>query len=163
MTIESITQDYVKQLFEYRDGVLYWKVSVGRAKVGKKAGNLSGNGYFALGLNKKYYLIHRIVFLMHHGNLPKFIDHVDGNPLNNKIENLRSATFSQNQQNKKLSEKNTSGVKGVSWHKSTNKWEVQFSVNKKHKYFGLYDDLELAELVAQEARNKYHGAFANHG
>jgi hypothetical protein len=55
---------------------------------------------------------------------------------------------------------NTSGIKGVCWHKSTNRWYVQLQVNKKMKYLGIYEDIELAELVAIEARAKYHGEFA---
>ena len=163
MTKEIITQDYVKQLFEYRDGELFWKVSVGKAKVGKKAGSLKLNGYFNTGINGKVYRNHRLVFLMHHGYLPKCVDHIDGNCLNNKIENLREATHSQNSQNGKFRTNNTSSAKGVFWSKKFNKWVIQISINNKHKYFGMYKDLELADLVAQEARDKYHGAFANHG
>ena len=62
MTIESITQDYVKQLLEYRDGVLYWKVSRGKAKVGAKAGYLNQIGYFQTQVNGKLYLNHRLIF-----------------------------------------------------------------------------------------------------
>lgn len=163
MTIESITQDYVKQLLEYRDGVLYWKVSRGKAKVGAKTGYLNQIGYFQTQVNGKLYLNHRLIFLMHHGYLPQYLDHIDGNTLNNKIENLRAATLTQNQYNRKLNKNNSSGVKGVWWRKDIKKWRVSFKINGKEKSFGSYDDLELAELVAQEARTKYHGAFVNHG
>jgi hypothetical protein len=163
MTIEIITQDYVKQLFEYRDGNLYWKVNAGKIKVGAKAGTPNQNGYFQTRINGKRYLNHRLIFLMHHGHLPKYLDHINGNPSNNKIENLRAATLTENQHNRKLGKDNTSGYKGVSWFKAKNKWRVRIEVNKVSKFFGYFDDLELAELVAQEARNKYHGEFANHG
>ena len=163
MTIESITQDYVKQLLEYRDGVLYWKVSRGKAKVGAKAGYLNQIGYFQTQVNGKLYLNHRLIFLMHHGYLPQYLDHIDGNTLNNKIENLRAATLTQNQYNRKLNKNNSSGVKGVWWRKDIKKWRVSFKINGKEKSFGVFDNLELAEIVAQEARTKYHGAFVNHG
>lgn len=163
MTIESITQDYVKQLLEYRDGELYWKVSRGKAKVGAKAGYLNQIGYFQTQVNGKLYLNHRLIFLMHHGYLPQYLDHIDGNTLNNKIENLRAATLTQNQYNRKLNKNNSSGVKGVWWRKDIKKWRVSFKINGKEKSFGVFDNLELAELVAQEARTKYHGAFVNHG
>ena len=58
---------------------------------------------------------------------------------------------------------NTSGVKGVSWRRKSKKWTVRVTVDGEYKSFGSYDDLELAELVAIEARNKYHKEFANHG
>ena len=90
MTKEIITQDYVKQLFEYRDGALYWKISLNsRSIIGKKAGSLSSKGYFRVSINGKTRYIHRLIFLMHHGYVPKIIDHKDGNSLNNKIENGR--------------------------------------------------------------------------
>ncbi len=164
MTKEIITQDYVKQLFEYRDGELYWKVKYSqRVKIGAKAGALDGDEYFRISINGKRYLNHRLIFLMHHGYLPEYLDHIDGNPSNNKIENLRAATLTQNQHNRKLGKDNTSGVKGVCWHKIKKKWQVQLRINNKVKHFGYFKNLELADLVAQEARNKYHGAFANHG
>ncbi len=58
---------------------------------------------------------------------------------------------------------NKSGVKNVSWYKSLNKWVVSMRVKNTAKTIGYFDDLELAELVAIEARNKYRGEFANHG
>ena len=164
MTKEIITQDYVKQLFEYRDGELYWKVKPSKkVLIGAKVGNLNQSGYFHLQLNKKTYKTHRIIFLMHYGYLPNCLDHIDGNPLNNKFENLRPATVNQNAYNSKLIKNNTSGVKNVSWYKLTNKWHVRVKINGKEKSFGYFKDLELADLVAQEARDKYHGKFANHG
>jgi hypothetical protein len=54
------------------------------------------------------------------------------------------------------------GVKGVNWNKSNKQWRVRVQVNKKRIHIGDFKDLELAELVAIEARNKYHGNFAKH-
>jgi hypothetical protein len=164
MTKESITQDYVKQLFEYRDGALYWKVKTSKKMlIGQKAGNKREDGYCLTRIAPKRYLNHRLIFLMHHGYFPKFIDHIDGNPSNNKIENLRAATATQNQHNRKLGKNNTSGLKNVSWVAKRKKWEVKIYVNNKRHNIGYFDDVELADLVAQEARNKYHGKFLNHG
>lgn len=164
MTKEIITQDYVKQLFEYRDGALYWKVKpCKKVLIGEKAGNKREDGYCLTMINGKRYLNHRLIFLMHHGYFPQFIDHIDGNPSNNTVENLRSATSIQNQHNRKLGKDNTSGVKGVSWVANRKNWEIRLRINNRRKYFGSFDDLELASLVAQEARDKYHGKFANHG
>jgi hypothetical protein len=81
----------------------------------------------------------------------------------NKISNLREATYQENSENYKTPKTNKSGVKNVSWYKSLNKWVVSISIRKTKKTVGYYDDLELAELVAIEARNKYRGEFANHG
>ena len=160
-----ITQDEALRLFEYKDGEIYWRVDRGWNKTtGKVAGGKSvASGYRVCSIGNKNELVHRIIFMMHNGYLPEEIDHIDGNPLNNRIENLREANRKTNGQNRKTQTNNTSGVKNVSWHKSAGKWNVRVEVNRKRHNFGLFDDLELAELVAIEARNKYHGAFAHHG
>jgi hypothetical protein len=151
------------ELFEYRDGKLYWKISRGRTKAGKEAGRSKKLGYREIRVYGKLYLTHRLIFNMFNGYEPKVVDHIDGNPANNKIENLRAATCSQNLQNSKTYISNSSGIKGVGWSKKGRKWQVKIQVKNKEIWLGYYDDLELAGLVAEEARNKYHGEFANHG
>lgn len=159
-----ITQSRIKELFDYREGKLYWKIQKGpRAKIGVEAGRVRTDGYRQVNIDNKRYSIHRLVFLLHHGYLPAYIDHIDTDKLNNHIENLRAATSSQNNLNCARRKDNASGVKNVSWHKSTGKWQAQVAVNGMRKYLGLYDDLASAERVVVEARNKYHKEFANHG
>jgi hypothetical protein len=155
-------QKRVHECFDYLDGVLYWKIKPAiRVKVGQPAGTLDKKtGYYRLNVDLKTYKIHSLIFLYHNGYLPNFVDHVDGNKINNKIENLRAATRSQNCMNQKISTKNTSGTKGVMWHKRDKKWFVQLRVNSKCHSFGYYDDKELAELVAIEATNKFHKEFS---
>ena len=153
--------DLVHQLFEYKNGELYWKVRRGgRAVVGSLAGNTDTHGYRQVKINGIRYLMHRIIFLMHHGYLPEFIDHIDNDRLNNKIDNLREANRNQNAFNMRLYKTNTSGSKGVSWDKNRNKWMVRVGIDGVDKYFGHYEDIELADLVASEARCKLHGVFA---
>lgn len=155
----------LNELFEYREGHLYWKIKPSnrvKVKVGDLAGHKNAQNYMVVTIHGRRYRNHRVIFFMHHGYLPNEIDHIDGNTLNNKIQNLREATRSQNMANKKRYSSSVSGVKGVSWHKASKKWYVQVSSNKKHMFQGLFNDLELAELVAIEARNKYHGQFARH-
>ena len=159
----EITQHSVKDLFDYRDGVLYWKIRPSnRIKINDKVGSLNNRGYLGTKINEKKYSNHRIIFLMFHGYLPKFIDHIDGNPLNNKIENLRGASLTQNQYNSRISARNKSGVKGVSWAKRDKKWLARVSVNGKNKSFGSYHDIEVAKFIAETMRYKYHGEFARH-
>jgi hypothetical protein len=95
--------------------------------------------------------------------MPIFIDHIDGNPANNKIENLREVTNGQNQHNKTINANNKSGFKNVHWHKAMKKWCVQISIDSKIKTVGFYDGLEVASQAAQEARQMYHGEYANNG
>jgi hypothetical protein len=153
MTLDQIT---ISTLFEDKEGVLYWR------KTGKKAGTLHRTGYIQICVDKKLHNAHRLMFMLHCGWVPELIDHVDGNRANNKIDNLRAATWSQNLQNMKLRPTNKSGCKNVSWSNSRQKWAVQLSIGGRPTNLGRFDDLELADLVATEARNKYHGAFARH-
>ena len=99
--------------------------------------------------------------MYHHGWLPIEVDHIDTCRTNNSIENLRAATSSQNQHNKRLQSNNTSGAKNVSY--CLGKWEVKLKVNKKQINIGRFDNFELAQLAAIMAREKYHGDFAQHG
>lgn len=158
----TITPLKLHELFEYKDGNLYRKINRKAYKAGSKAGSIDRYGYTSIRIEGKNYLAHRLIYLMHHGNMPKFIDHIDGDKTNNKIENLRPCELVQNSWNAKISVKNTSGVKNVMWHKRDCKWQVTVSIGGRQKHFGYYDDLDLAELVAIEARNKYHKQFARH-
>lgn len=163
-----IDQETLKSLFEYRsDGCLVlandpevdlWK----RRPVGflSQSKDRPEKSYRSTKIKGKHYRIHSLIWLWHYGELPKQIDHINRNGLDNRIENLRIATNSQNMMNRKKFKNNSSGVTGVSWHKNQDKWFVYVDANKKRKNIGYFDDLELAELVAIEARDLYHGKFA---
>lgn len=158
----TLTKDYLHQIYEYRDGNLYFKKRMGQVgQIGKKVGCLNNKGYYATTINNTPYLIHRLIFMMFYGYFPKEIDHKNCIKTDNRIENLRPAN-NQNQHNCKIRKDNKSGAKGVYWFKQLNKWKVDVRINGKRKYIGVFEDFELAELVAQEARDKYHGKFARH-
>jgi hypothetical protein len=145
-------------VFEYCDGDLYRKTG----QFLGKAGTVHHTGYVQVKVNSKCYRAHRIIFAMHHGYMPEFIDHIDGNRLNNRIENLRECDNRQNQHNAKIPCTNKTGVKNVFWDKARKKWAVFMRIKSKPTWLGRFDDLELAELVAIEARNKFQGRFARH-
>lgn len=88
------------------------------------------------------------------------VDHKDNCGSNNKWSNLRLATRSQQLLNTRTRKDNFLGIKNVNLHKPSGKYRVKMRVQGKDRSFGYYDDLELAELVAIEARNKFHGEFA---
>jgi len=165
MSLEStLTQEMLHEAFEYKDGNIYWKLKTFRTRVqGKIAGQRRPDGYMAVGLNGKIYKVHRIIFMMHHGHFPQTIDHINGIKDDNRIENLRAATFSENCLNRGLRPDSQAQIKGVRWSALNKAWMVRVTVNKVRKFFGYYKDKELAELVAVEARDKYHKQFANHG
>lgn len=152
-----------KSIFQYRDGVLYW---IDEHKNGVKAGYVAGrlcakDGRFDIKVNGKCYSRSRIVWEIHFGSIPAglYVDHINGNTSDDRVSNLRLATPSQNSFNKSLPKSNSSGFKGVTWNKSCKKWQVLIHKNKKPIYLGVYSDIELADLVASEAREKYFGEF----
>lgn len=152
-------------LFEYKDGELYWKTPAGGngcVKVGSKAGTTHKNGYKSVKIKDVMVKNHRVIFMMFHGYLPDIVDHIDGNPSNNRIENLREATSSQNLYNSKK-HKGKDGVKGVCWHKIKNKWIASCSVNGSLKHVGYFENKEDAEQAVKDFRVLHHGDFANHG
>lgn len=157
-----MNQELCHQLFDYQDGCLSWKVGKGTAKAGDKA-HSNGNEYRAIKVNQKVYLEHKLVWLWHNGEIPKELDHIDGNPANNRIENLRLATHSENMRNTRIRVDNQSGVKGVHWCKTKNKWKVQLRFNGKQKYLGRYDSLDVAQQVIEQARLNHHNNFSNTG
>ena len=160
----GLTQEQLLDLFEYKDGELFYKKSpLPKIKIGSKAGSIGKLGYVKVSIDSKKHSAHRLILLMMNGYVPVFIDHINGNRADNRIENLRGCSRQENGRNVSFRKSSKSGIKNVSWSKSTNKYQVDIMVDSKKKYIGVFEDIELAELVAMEARNKYHGAFANHG
>lgn len=160
-----ITQQQVLDLFEYREGDLHWKVRPSNLAV---CGTVAGyrntkDSYWRVVVQGKMYLKHRLVFLYHHGNLPKYVDHINGNREDNRIENLRLATQAENARNAKLPRHNTSGIKGVSRAKKDRNWTCSLRTNKKLKTVGGFETKELAQEFMELWRETAHGQFANHG
>lgn len=152
----------MNNLFEYKDGKLLWKTSRSNAiVVGQEAGTKNTKGYRRVYFDGKTHAVHRVIWQMFNGEIPDGmqIDHIDGNPLNNKIENLRLATSKQNSLNRAYKNK----AKNVSLCRETGKYKVRIMTLDKRIFLGSFEDFELASFVATEARNKYHGNFANHG
>ena len=164
--IQMLTQAELQSRLNYNSitGIFTWKNPPRYSN--KKDGDNAGwgcHGYIMIKINNKTYSAHRLAWLYMYNYLPPIIDHINGNPSDNRISNLRPATLSKNQQNSKIPKSNTSGIKGVSWHKATKKWRATLNINGKLKHLGVFDDIKSAELIVREARIKYHGEFANHG
>ena len=159
----ELTKELLHHLFDYKDGDLYWKnvpsknYRLNNMKVGDSS---TKSRYLQVAIHRKKYYVHHVVYLYHHGHSPKIIDHIDNNPRNNKIENLRPASLSQNQYNKKISKHNTSGVKGVYWHKRSQKWMARCNLDKKCFYLGSFKNLDEARDAVINFRNLKHGEFA---
>jgi len=153
------------------NGILTWKkkTSIYSAiKINQEAGckrkRTTGDCHeVIIVFNQKFYKAHRIAYFIYHGVDPKEkqVDHIDGNPLNNKIDNLRLVTNNQNQFNKSFKKNNTSGVVGVCWHKSNKKWRARIYHKNKEISLGYFDDIEEAKAVRVVAEKKYFGKHRN--
>jgi len=149
--METLTQDILREMFDYQDGQLINRFTRGpRAVKGSVAGGInSTTGYWRVSINKKFYQLSRLIWLWHHGELDdkKHVDHLDGDINNNRIENLRLCTPAQNEWNKPC--------KGVSFEKG--KWRARLRVNGKNIHIGLFN----SEIEAQKARS--HAALSLRG
>jgi hypothetical protein len=107
--------------------------------------------------------IHRLVALAFISNPEnkEQVDHIDNNPTNNNLTNLRWATHQENCRNQQIATNNTSGVKGVFFNKQTQKWGVQINCNKIRTYLGSYNTIEEATIVRQLKANEAFGSFTN--
>jgi hypothetical protein len=157
----NLTQVGVRELFDYReDGFLIWKISPAqRINIGDVAGTYSKE-YASVYIGGNPYKVHRIIFLWHHGYMPHEVDHRDLDTKNNRIGNLREASHSQNMANRRLFKNNSSGYKGVHWHKRTQKWCASIRVDKKLIHLGYYHNPDAAHAAYVKAAQVHRGDFA---
>lgn len=142
-------------------GHLFWKTPGRRRRIGVPVGCLSRDGYLHVGLNKKYYLAHRVSWMLYYGEWPaKHIDHINHLKTDNRIINLRQVSSQENGKNQKFYISNTSGAIGVSRHYG--KWVANITVNGKRIYLGRFMEIEDAIVVRKKAEIKY-GFHENHG
>lgn len=157
--MSQLTQEQVREIFDYdaENGVLIRKFRNG-CPYNKPTGHKpASHGYGQVQIDGKMYLTHRVIWLWHTGSWPEHeIDHIDRDPMNNRIENLRSITRSENMQNTGLHRDNSSGYPGVSFHKRTGKYEARIMVNNKQINLGLFNTTEEAYLAYQLAKIEYH-------
>lgn len=140
--------------FEYRDGALYFKTRKPKSdkQIGDRAGWLRENGYRMIMLDGEEIREHRAIWVMFNGPIPEglVIDHRDGNPANNLIENLYLVDESINHINSRLRKTSLSGFKGVCWDKEKKKWMVRLRFKNKTHNLGRYETKEDAAHVYDE-------------
>lgn len=107
--------------------------------------------------NRSTILMHRVVMRC---GLGEEVDHRNRDGLNNTRENLRMATRSENMRNSRRRKDNVSGFKGVSFHRSTRKWQAHIMLNQKSIYLGIFTTPEEAHLAYCQAAESMHGEFA---
>ena len=119
--------------------------------------HLNANGYAATRYNGKNTIFHDISFS--NRSKAQLVDHINGNRLDNRMENLRLVNRAQNNMNKGLRSDNTSGHTGVSWDKLKGKWVVQIQVDGKNKHIGRYASKKDAINARIKAEEKYFGEY----
>ena len=159
-----ITQRMLMQIVDYDPdtGVFLWKVQKAHAtKIGSIAGSADVRGYWRIHIDGKSYKAHRLAWLWVTGTFPtKQIDHVDGNKANNRWRNLRECTGSQNRANCGKPSTNTSGFKGVNFHRGRQQWQARIMVRGRRVFLGWFDEAESARDAYQKAAVALCGDFA---
>lgn len=156
-----MNHDLIHDLFTYKNGSLYWKVDRGKIKAGTKAGTPREKGHIQIQYNRKLYREHVLVWIMFHGDKPDLIlDHINGVPHDNRIENLRVATNAQNLANRGKNKNNTSGYKGVYLHKNTKRWVASIKHLGQKYHLGCYATPHEAHEAYKQACTRLNNQFA---
>jgi hypothetical protein len=166
-----LTQSELKSRFEYHpDGALVRRY--GTSGNGNFAGAVIGcqpktlgnraHRYTTVKIAGKSYRLHRLIYMYHHGEVPEQLDHINGDLLDNRIENLRPCKAFENASNRKRFKSNTSGFKGVSWNTRNGRWFAYADANKVRTNIGYFDTVEEAAHAAAQTRDNLHGDFARH-
>lgn len=148
----EINKDFVIEYFDYKNGELFWKKTNNyKIKIGAKAGNKDSLGYINIKIKGQSYKAHRLIYVYHNGALDKNlqINHINGIRNDNRIENLRVVSNTENQRNQVF-------AKGYCFHKASGKFMASIRVNRKDIYLGLYHNEFDAKNAYILAKEKYH-------
>lgn len=164
MTEQEAMDELKKKVrVDLENGEVHWDDGRSRAKYGYKVGYIDNNGYKDINVHhkgiRKHVRLHRFLFYVQYGYLPKLVDHKDRNPLNNKISNLRPISPSGNSINSKMSKRNTTGVKGVYWNKRSKMWQALISINGKLTGIGYFKDKNDAIKARKDAEREHYGIY----
>lgn len=161
-----MTQELLHQMLKYNKdtGIFNWKISPSRiVKKDSQAGNIRKDGYIQIKIKGKMYLAHRLAWIYEYGIFPEdYIDHINHDRADNRIQNIREVSRFDNNRNQSIRSDNTSGVTGVYFDKSQNKWRASINGKYGKVYLGIFsskDEAIVAILVARK-EHQYHN---NHG
>lgn len=146
--------DELRQIVSYdpATGVFVW------VKGGAVAGRKSTGGYIQISISGRKYWAHRLAWFYVHGEWPSgLVDHVNMDTGDNRIDNLRLASKSENARNSSKHKDNTTGFKGVA--RFRDKFQAGIGVDGKRIYLGVFDTAEQAHAAYCQAAKKYHGDY----
>lgn len=155
-----LTHDRLLDVLHYdpQSGVFTWLK--GR-RAGRKAGTITQQGYNQIKVDAKLYRANRLAIFYVTGHWPKnLVDHKNLMRSDDRFENLREATHSQNNVNRLPQSNNRSGRRGVYWQEAAGKWHVSVQHAGRRHYVGLFDTLEAASAAYDETALRLHGEFA---
>lgn len=154
----------IRSLFDYDPltGDLIRIASVGGGtRVGDRAACLNTDGYVVVNIDKRQYRAHRIAWLLTYGAWPRSeIDHINGVKSDNRISNLRLASPSQNQANRKKKQ-NKAGHRGIHWNARDKRWNAKITVDGKQIHLGMFTTPDAAAEAYRTAAEKYFGEYAS--
>lgn len=154
----------VRELFDYDplSGVLSWRVSTNnRVGAGDKVGCRNAAGHWVGHIDGSVYVLHRIIWLWMTGEEPADeVDHKNGASGDNRWENLRVASSTQNSGNMRLSKRNKSGWKGITRAVGCDRWHVKITKDGQQYYLGLFKELEDAKAAYRDKAHELFGEFA---
>lgn len=144
-------------VYDADTGLLVWRVSRGRVSAGTVAGCDRGDGYQTVRVDRKLLLSHRVAWALHYGSWPdRDLDHVSGVASDNRIDNLRLASRSENMQNAQTRRAAKDTPRGVHWHARARKWCVVLYAQKQRHYVGLFASLADAIAARSTAKARVH-------
>jgi hypothetical protein len=139
--------------YDPASGLLRWISKPARGtNAGAIAGRIGVDGYAVVGFKKKTYKAHRLAWFLMTGEWPETIDHIDGDKANNRLSNLRPATYSQNQANK--------DVRGAHFCKRNGRWQAAVKIMGRSVWLGYFDNPQSAQAAYTEAAARIFGEFA---
>lgn len=165
MKIAPITKDDIALFHKYLlldegSGIIRWKTKIAKKTVvGEEAGFIRDDGYKAVQLFGRRYMTHRVVFGMVNGAVDQEIDHINGDICDNRPSNLRAATRSQQNMNKRLSRANSTGYQGVYFNRPKNLFNARIRVNCRRISLGYFKTPEEAYAAYLAGIEKYHGEY----
>lgn len=161
---EDLTQDYLQSILDYDalTGIFKWTARRQGTRVGRQCGCVGPLGYRQIYVRGHHYMAHRLAWFYVYGHWPAaFIDHINGDTDDNRIDNLREADAVQSAWNTRKQKNNTSGYKGVHFSKgSKKKWQATIHANHQRHVIGYYETPEEASAAYNSAAAKLHGEFA---